>query len=382
MNEIVHNIGANLDLEPERASRGLLNDLVELQNDRTFLSKYATELHEVIQPLDESIYSVLGKLTKLDRAENIPVVIENIDTASDADLANWLFHVGMLERALHKMEGTLSANPWNGTSAKSYSIAFQNEMAAAAKGLPDNLGELDDQLKELFELSLYPLVRTWNGIRKDLLSLKRILSLPIFPAAWLDKERINQLLSMAEDEKQNCQDTQCHYEKALELLSLIDNEWTIPLLKNSLDEILLKKNAAAADGGIIGEELKKRNELLQKAKKTAETLNDYYEEATQLLRFDESENVPNIVRTSNLIRLISNAPYIEAMWFDIRRTGELNSAVIEIEAHQNSIREQREKLLAEWEPGIFELDAKTETYSHTNNKELDVKTRLQTQHKS
>ena len=80
--EIIDSIGANVRLEPETPTLGVLNDLAELFHDRKYLTKYAYDLHKVIEPLGESVYMIFGKLSKLEKASVISFKFDNPKSVS------------------------------------------------------------------------------------------------------------------------------------------------------------------------------------------------------------------------------------------------------------------------------------------------------------
>lgn len=354
--EIVHNIGANLELEPERASKGIVNDLVELKNDRVFLSEYAKELHEVISPLEESIYSVLGKLAKLDENESIPFVLNDVESVSDVDFANWLYLVGIYERALKNMEGELSANPWKGTTTKTYSVAFQREMVQKSEHLPEQLIKLDEKLSEVTTFSQYPFEHTWNGLQDSIKIIKRILTLPLFPYKWIEMRQDNHLLETAQRKSQLYQDVWLHYNRIRENLSQIEESWTPSLLQSGLSDIA-QLSTADTQNETFSAFLMRRESTLHRAQDSVIALTTHYAEATSVLGLQQSDERPTITCVSSLLGLISNAPVMETLWFDIRKTEELMTSITDVAAHQNIIKQKKDKILEAWEPGVFDIDA-------------------------
>ena len=184
--EIIDSIGANLKLEPESTEHTDLNELSKLFQVREFLTKYASDLHRVIEPLDESVYTVFGKLSTLESATSISFQIDDIKTVTREQYSSLLYVLDALEKALHNLGGPLDSCFWRGTTARSSGQAFKQEIIRETDGLSEKLRELDGRIVEFNTEYQTVIGRTWEGAENGVADLDTALSLPVFPYWWSD----------------------------------------------------------------------------------------------------------------------------------------------------------------------------------------------------
>ena len=132
--EIINSIGANLSLEDEYIDSSALRELTELFHDRAFLNAYAGELHKPISPLDQSVYMVFGKISKLEKSTVLEFSLAKPTEITKDQYASILYCVSAFERALRNMESKLSANPWFGTKATSSGQTYKTQLLHDTRG--------------------------------------------------------------------------------------------------------------------------------------------------------------------------------------------------------------------------------------------------------
>ena len=126
--EIIESIGANLILSEESDNLSDSRELTELFHDRSFLDKYAKELHKIIEPMHKSIYAVFGIISALEQRTSVDFMISDPLMISDSEYVDLLYHVSAFEKALYNMGGHLSNNPWNGTKAASSEQSYKKSL--------------------------------------------------------------------------------------------------------------------------------------------------------------------------------------------------------------------------------------------------------------
>ena len=141
--EIVDSIGANLSLEAEYIDSSELRELTELFHDRAFLNAYAEELHRPITPLDQSVYMVFGKISKLEKATVLEFSLAKPTEITKEQYASILYCVSAFEKALHNMDGKLSANPWFGTKATFSGQTYKTQLLHDTEGLSASLRRIE-----------------------------------------------------------------------------------------------------------------------------------------------------------------------------------------------------------------------------------------------
>ena len=126
--EIIDSIGVNLSLQDEYIDSSVLRELTELFHDRAFLNAYAGDLHKPIAPLDQSVYMVFGRISKLEKATVLEFSVDKHTEITKEQYASILYCVSAFEKALHNMDGKLSDNPWFGTKAISSGQTYKMQL--------------------------------------------------------------------------------------------------------------------------------------------------------------------------------------------------------------------------------------------------------------
>lgn len=142
--EIIDSIGVNLSLQDEYIDSSVLRELTELFHDRAFLNAYAGDLHKPIAPLDQSVYMVFGRISKLEKATVLEFSVDKHTEITKEQYASILYCVSAFEKALHNMDGKLSDNPWFGTKAISSGQTYKMQLLHDTEGLSASLRRITE----------------------------------------------------------------------------------------------------------------------------------------------------------------------------------------------------------------------------------------------
>lgn len=193
--EIIDSIGANLNIEPEFVDRGVLNELTELFHDREFLTKYASDLHRIIEPLGESVYMVFGKIAKLESATSVLFHFNDIRATSREQYSSLRYVVDAFEKALRNLGGTLDSNVWHGTNAKSSGQTFKQQLVNETANLSTKLRVINQKAEAINSDFQTSIGHDWDSIEESLVDIDSALALPLFPSWWLDSGKRAALLN-------------------------------------------------------------------------------------------------------------------------------------------------------------------------------------------
>lgn len=485
--EIIDSIGANLSLQQEYVGDSVLRELTELFHDRQYLNKYANELHQPIAPLNDSIYVVFGKLSKMENASVVEFSLEKPMEISKEQYASLLYCVTAFEKALNNIEGPLSQNPWYGTKATSAGQIYKQELMHATGNLANELDELDKVAGNMNNSFAFSFDHTWKGMKNGADEIGRVLELPMFTEDWMDAEKREELRTLVNYESQEqkkfyaeCEAFKDAYEKTVldapvedwvrrvneaygELYELgfeigfastigskvIDEkedvkefleqlrayveqfQWANGILgidgKDSFanakilyaifcalenntmyvsdtwfkDEIWKSATEQLAKASERTDSLKKAEALIEEkwfesvygieADKISEYFNEDYSwiyqqdgdvetlleeeigkterlvrnieellnaqsEAYSLLRYSDIDSIENMKILSDVLNLIANAPYMQADWFDARKSAEIMPVIEEALRVSASINEKTVAILNEWESSVLSID--------------------------
>lgn len=355
--EIIDSIGANLSLEDEYIDSSVLRELTELFHDRTFLNDYAGELHKPIAPLDQSVYMVFGKISKLEKATVLEFSLDKSTEITKEQYASILYCVSAFEKALHNMDGRLSANPWFGTKATSSGQTYKMQLLHDTEGLSESL-------RKIGTLSGSIAAQLGAGEAKSFSDAHRLLDIssaisarpPYMSIGWFangiparGQERVIEARQHA---------ARLHQHK-----DTIFSAWDSSILSIEPERIRDHfcgdfswiYNAEGNDS--IEKRLDDQKTIAESLKKQLEEILSTYHDGLQLISYHQADTAENIRMLRKVLSLIAEAPYMEASWFDARRNAEIAPLIEEAIQHSSAINSLTEDILRDWEPTAFDIDS-------------------------
>lgn len=355
--EIVDSIGANLSLEAEYIDSSELRELTELFHDRAFLNAYAEELHRPITPLDQSVYMVFGKISKLEKATVLEFSLAKPTEITKEQYASILYCVSAFEKALHNMDGKLSANPWFGTKATFSGQTYKTQLLHDTEGLSASLRRIE-------ALSGSIAARLGAGDSKSFSDTRRLLDIVSIISArpsYVSRGWFTPEILARGQEKIN--EARQHAVRLHQHMDIIFSTWDRTILSIEPERIRdyfcsdfswiynVEGNASIemrlAEQMDVAEDLKRR---------LVEFLSAYHD-GLQLISYQQADTAENIRMLRKVLGLIAEAPYLEAAWFDSRRNAEIAPLIEEAIQHSASISAHTEEILKDWEPAAFDIDA-------------------------
>lgn len=318
--EIIDSIGGNLTMEPDYIDPTLLDELTELFLDREFLTKYADELHRVIEPLGESIYTVFGKVSKLDKASDVSFRIENPAAVTRQQHSELIYALEALERALQNLGGSLDANPWHGTRMRSSGQVFKQQMLQETGGLTGKLKALKDKVNAFNDEYQSAIEGTWDSINRGINDIAAAMELPLFPYWWTDLAKQETLLYAVQKEAETQRSLNAPFEKNRE--SFKDSVLDAPI-----DDWIVRARSIIQSFRAIGFGKENTGEgYLTTALSTADEVEDLltklccfseqYKRAAEMLGLNRVDSFHNAQALDTVLDLLAKQPlFREKEWF-------------------------------------------------------------------
>ena len=355
--EIIDSIGSNLDLEEEYIDSSLIGELTALFHDRTFLNSYADELHKEIQPLGLSVYEVYGKLLNLATAPSVEFIVDGLTNITKEQYASIMYCVSAFEKALRNMEGPLSSNPWHGTKATSAGQVYKDTLLRETDSLSEHLRKAKASAEVLDSIAATGLTNSFSNARK-LLSFARLLnsSNAEMRPGWFKPGVLMQA-------RKECNDAEEHAKKLSNAMEAICANWDNSVL--DIDEgivcVFLGGDYSwlydKSSDQTLENELGGHVERAVKLKANLSELLEAFHEALSLIHYTTDDTFENIRMVAKVLELITDAPYMEATWFDLRKNAELVPLIVQAREHSNIIERITTELLENWELSALEIDA-------------------------
>ena len=140
--DVLEQLRKSLQMKRYAVKSTAMNDLVRLAKKREELNAYAKELHEIIQPLNMSLYQVFGELSQFSDSVDFICRIDEVDQITETEFQVMNYQVEKYVQALKEMTCGYLDNPWRGTVIKSTSTMYLSDLKERTAGLPDLLRKL------------------------------------------------------------------------------------------------------------------------------------------------------------------------------------------------------------------------------------------------
>ena len=193
----MRDLANSINIDRTRVRDEALAQLDLLERKRNMLNEYQEELHTLTSGLNISIYSVNGKLAKL---ENVPDVIFGIldtDTVSASVLNERIYLLNELSKTIGKRSEDYADNVWRGANIRFLSNALRHD-------IDSNISKLTPLLTELENLHTSVCSKLGLEITPSLVGteeLANILSIasksPMIPQEWVTSSNIDVLVDNA-----------------------------------------------------------------------------------------------------------------------------------------------------------------------------------------
>lgn len=361
--EIIDSIGANLRLEPETSTPGVLNDLAELFHDRKFLTKYAYDLHKVIEPLGESVYMIFGKLSKLEKASVISFKFDNPKSVSREQLSSLLYSLEALEKSLHNIPGTLDSNLWHGTTAKSSGQTFKQQLEQETNGLSDSLMTLVEKADAINKEYQTSIGHTWESLGLGIADMDRALRMALFPFWWTDESKLQVLLKGVQKEASShalLSASMQRYQNVFQN-SILDaplNEWIsrVEAIRNCYDSI-----GYTTDGDVgtpFTTALLNYDEVIRLLS-DLKLLSEQYKSIAESHGLSKSDSLEYLVRASAVLELVRRRPrVVEKIWFTHAENSEALKLIVIAQDHSSKLSQARHVLGESWSEEVCNFNFK------------------------
>lgn len=355
--EILDSIGANLSLEEEYIDNSALRELTELFHDRAFLNAYAGDLHKPIAPLDQSVYMVFGRISKLEKASVLEFSLTKPTEITKEQYASILYCVSAFEKALHNLDGKLSENPWFGTNATSSGQTYKMQLLHDTEGLSASLRRIKAVSGGIAAQLGISGAESFSDVRKLLEISSVISSKPSYMNRdWFKAGVPARGLETIDDARQ-------HAARLHQYKDTISAEWDSSILSIEPERIRdyffgdfsWIYDAEGTDP--IDKRLATQKEYAEGLKQRLEETLAIYHDGLRLISYNQADTTANIRMLRRVLSLIADAPYMEASWFDSRRNAEITPLIEEAILHSAAIGSLSEDILKDWEPTAFDIDA-------------------------
>lgn len=124
----MHDLANSINIDHIRVREEALSQLDLLERKRKLLNEYQEELHTPTSGLNVSIYSVNGKLAKLENVPDVIFSISDTDKVTTKILNERIYLLNELSKTIGKRSEDYSNNVWRDSSINFLSNALRHEI--------------------------------------------------------------------------------------------------------------------------------------------------------------------------------------------------------------------------------------------------------------
>lgn len=196
--EVLNDLGRTLTINRFKVHEEALSQLELLERQREKLNHYVTELHTIIQPLNQSLYMVNGKLAMLYETPDVIFTINNVARTTPEQLNRYKYLLNELSKTIGKMTADYALNPWRNCKVSNVSHELRHDIET-------NLRKLSPAFETLLETIHNTNIRL--GLNRgssfseidDLIEILNVSEKsPGIPIHWVTTDDISLLIQQAE----------------------------------------------------------------------------------------------------------------------------------------------------------------------------------------
>lgn len=356
--EILRDLANSINIDRTRVREEALAQLNLLERKRSLLNEYQKELHTPISGLNISIYSVNGKLAKLENAPDVVFIIPSVDSVTTDVLNERIYLLNELSKTIDKRSEDYSYNVWRDSSVKILSNALRHEIDSnVSTAIP-----LMKALAEQYASICSQLDIDWKPSLICIKSLISILSFvaksPFIPIEWMTCYEIDNLLDDAR-----------RYKEHTEQIIKITNELKIKFYdsffncdaaksKDRLCSLMLQLQARINEEGsdCIAQNIDKINEVLILVTNQINLLFENAAVVASKLGISTPNTINQLISFIKLLQKLVDIhdTHPTQKWFS---NDELVRIKSNIEVHKslhNSILDSRDSVLSRFDKEILE----------------------------
>ncbi|CAM4473564.1 DUF4011 domain-containing protein [Paenibacillus tarimensis] len=196
--EVLNDLGRTLTLNRFKIHEEAITQLELLERQRGKLNHYVTELHTIIQPLNQSLYMVNGKLAKLYETPDVIFTINNVAGTTPEQMNRYKYLLNELSKTIGKMTADYALNPWRNCNVPHVSHELRHDIETNLRKLAPAFVTLLETINK---------TNTTLGLNRgsnlseidDLIEILNVSEKsPGIPIHWVTTDDISSLMQQAE----------------------------------------------------------------------------------------------------------------------------------------------------------------------------------------
>ncbi|WP_233568141.1 DUF4011 domain-containing protein [Cohnella faecalis] len=359
--EVLNDLGNTLALNRFKVHDEAISQLELLEKQRDKLNQYITELHTTIQPLNQTLYRINGKLAKLYETPDVIFSIDNIGETTPEKLNRYIYLLNEFSKTIGKMTEDYALNPWRNCTVPNVSHELRHD--------------IETNLRKLTP-AFHILVENYNKIYSNL-ELNRDLTLataeefieildiseksPGIPIHWITTENITPLIQQAEKFLAMKKEYEVYQS---ELVNIYDKEYFILPAENT--KSLLSSSVTSIKPSLNADSFSSENDILKFAKSIINELTSFCgkiedtstaaESIFEILKIPYKRSISGLETLHTLLGLILLNPRPTEAWFDPSKYNAIKKLSEEAKNKYNEINDLTTFISSRFDNEIFDID--------------------------
>lgn len=359
--EILRDLANSINIDRTRVRDEALAQLDLLERKRNLLNEYQEELHTLTSGLNISIYSVNGKLAKLENVPDVIFSIEATDKVTESELNEKIYLLQEFAKTVGKRSEDYASNVWRNSSVR----MLTNELRHDIDSNVSQLLTLLEEEADIFEETCGTLGIKIRPSQKGLNTLVELLALvsksPLIPIRWIYDDNIS---SLRDEAYKYQQDTNTILNSKSKLLTIYNEDILELDGKNICSTI---EQCVATFCNLLNTE--SRNDIAIKIKDRLETikvalenLSDIFEQGRVLsdeLGCNAPSSYDNLRELYDIVSLLQTNIQPSERWFDDKKFASITGNFEKDRTLHESAANIRADIETLYHREIIEQDCKT-----------------------
>lgn len=357
--EILRELANSITIDRKKVREEALTQLETLERKRNTLNEYQKELHTPCSGLNCSIYTINGKLAKLERVPEVIFEIIDVDRITQSELNDRIYLLSEFSKTVGKRSEDYSQNAWRNATVEFLSNELRHDIDSNISTLLPLLSEINERMEEYCKMLGLSIKPSLSGLELMSQTLSLVGKSPIIPIKWIFESNIDHLLTDAEEYKKQSQ-------KIVELQMTIAEKYNERIINTNGAEIIgqltaLRNNVHSSlhtvkQKGVVIDDL--RLAILQ-IKDISIKLNELYAKSISvagILGIEQPTSIAKIRFITTLSGLLLEDTMPTALWFDKEKFADINNNINECQALHKEIAQLKQEILPKFDKEIFEID--------------------------
>ncbi|MBQ2886764.1 MAG: DUF4011 domain-containing protein, partial [Alphaproteobacteria bacterium] len=359
--EILRDLANSINIDRTRVRDEALAQLDLLERKRNLLNEYQEELHTLTSGLNMSIYTVNGKLAKLENVPDVIFSIEATDKVTESELSEKIYLLQEFAKTVGKRSEDYASNVWRNSSVRVLTNELRHDIDSNISQLLKLLKEESDIFEETCETLGIKIRPSQKGLNTLIELLALVSKSPLIPIRWIYDDNIS---SLRDEAYKYQQDTTIIIDSKSKLLDIYNDgildlegknicstiEQCMETFCNLLDAE--SKNAIAI----------KIKDRLAVIKLSLESLSVVFEQGRLLakeLGCDTPSSYDKLQELLDIVLLLQKNIHPSERWFDDKKFASINGNFEKDKAIHESAANIRAEIATQYNREIVEHDCKS-----------------------